>query len=186
MVGRPPMTVADGRTPAPWIRKLLPRRAVRRLGSNGRPLRRSHWLLPDELVSAFESLQSATLVVGGGLLLASVLNPPCCLGRAQGQLTACKSNLKQLATALELHAADRQGRFPPDLSRLEHGFLRALPTCPVSHKIPAYHRVGGPEGFQLYCSGDHHHQSLLKSHPAAATLNFPRYSGRRGLLEPVP
>lgn len=39
-----------------------------------------------------------------------LLNPPCTQGgRAQGQLTACKGHLLNLATLLELYAADHQG-----------------------------------------------------------------------------
>ena len=45
-------------------------------------------------------------------ILAAILVPNFLKARAQGQLTACKSNCKNLATALEMYASDNGGRYP--------------------------------------------------------------------------
>ena len=51
-------------------------------------------------------------------ILAAILVPNFVRARAQGQLTACKSNLKNVGTALEMYAVDHNGRYPTQLTLL--------------------------------------------------------------------
>ncbi|CAN0409467.1 unnamed protein product, partial [Phaeothamnion confervicola] len=42
----------------------------------------------------------------------------------------CKSNLKNLATALEFYSTDNAGRYPNSISKIVPGYLKTLPLCP--------------------------------------------------------
>ena len=45
-------------------------------------------------------------------ILAAILVPNFIRARAQGQLTACKSNLKNIGTAMEMYSTDWSGKYP--------------------------------------------------------------------------
>ena len=45
-------------------------------------------------------------------ILAAILVPNFIRARAQGQLTACKSNLKNIGTAMEMYSTDWGGKYP--------------------------------------------------------------------------
>ena len=45
-------------------------------------------------------------------ILAAILVPNFIRARAQGQLTACKSNLKNIGTAMEKYSTDWGGKYP--------------------------------------------------------------------------
>lgn len=47
-------------------------------------------------------------------------------------LQDCRSNLKNLGTALEMYSTDACGRYPSSLSSLTPDYLVTLPTCPAS------------------------------------------------------
>lgn len=119
------------------------------------------------------------------LALCNVINPPCTSLRPQGQLTACKSNLKNIATALELYAADHHGLYPDRLLALKNGvYLKRIPTCPaaVSMTYGNYHPRADRRNFRMYCQGDHH--ALAYKAVPGGGRNFPAYFGDKGLLEP--
>ncbi|MFN8608794.1 MAG: hypothetical protein U0931_14755 [Vulcanimicrobiota bacterium] len=48
--------------------------------------------------------------------------------RELGLLASTRSNLKNIATALEMWAADHEGQYPTQLSVLEGNYLRRMPT----------------------------------------------------------
>lgn len=50
--------------------------------------------------------------------------------RDHGQAMACLSNLKNIATGLEMFSTDHRGIYPRSLSELSPEYLRVLPTCP--------------------------------------------------------
>ena len=71
-------------------------------------------------------------------ILAAILVPNFIRARAQGQVTACKSNLKNIATALEMYSTDYGGRFPTAIASggaLTPNYLRTLPTCPAAGSV---------------------------------------------------
>ncbi|MFP4496675.1 MAG: prepilin-type N-terminal cleavage/methylation domain-containing protein, partial [Vulcanimicrobiota bacterium] len=63
-------------------------------------------------------------------ILAAILVPNFLRARAQGQYTACASNLRNVATALEMYATDHTGRYPADLGDIKPDYLRQVPECP--------------------------------------------------------
>lgn len=50
---------------------------------------------------------------------------------ASDDLTQCKSNLKNIGTAMEMYSTDCGGRFPHDASCLTPNYLKRIPTCPT-------------------------------------------------------
>lgn len=95
----------------------------------------------------------------------------------------CASNLKNIATGLEMYSTDWSGRYPPSTEYLVPNYLRTIPPCPAAGEDtysksyqtgpdaplndPAYQ-----EYFYLECRG-HNHLELQ--------ANRPRYNGITGL-----
>jgi hypothetical protein len=114
-------------------------------------------------------------VIGAVLMLAvpagEFLHPRC-----QGSLTACKSNLKNIGTAMEMYSSDNQGRYPRDLSYITPNYLKTLPTCGASG-IMSYRYTcrEKPDIYTAWCSGDYHRGTYLPG--------FPQYDAVDGLRE---
>ncbi len=101
--------------------------------------------------------------------------------RAQGQLTACKSNQKNIGVALDMYAVDHQGAYPRDLPGLLPNYLKTLPECPAAEKMSYAVRFGpGPEGkpeyYEIRCAGENHSKAMI---PA----DYPRLHSVDGLVE---
>lgn len=96
--------------------------------------------------------------------------------RAHGQLTACKSNLKNIATALEMYAVDTDGEYPENLSGLTPDYLIRIPECPASGASPySYKLLQDPFSYQIQCTGSHESIGVEKGLPA--------YNSHEGLIE---
>ncbi|GMU55389.1 MAG: hypothetical protein AMXMBFR33_45350 [Candidatus Xenobia bacterium] len=105
-------------------------------------------------------------------------------------MTACKSNLKNLATALEMYSTDnvvlggprgmdKLSPYPHSLGALTPNYLKILPNCPAAQKdtySPTYQRAEQPEAFTVRCGGMNHSQ-------ANTPAEFPRYDSYQGLIE---
>jgi hypothetical protein len=97
----------------------------------------------------------------------------------QRQLTECKSNLKNLGTAMEMYSTDWSGHYPNRLLKLVPNYLDALPTCPTCEAM-TYQMEYGPEAshneagfhdyYYLYCEGHNHSR-------AGVPENIPAYDG---------
>ncbi len=121
-------------------------------------------------------------LVSGGLLLV----PNFICTRNYGPLTICKSNLKNIGTALEMYSTDYSGHYPRNLGLLVPNYLKALPVCPTAGYV-TYRAEFGPsapgnekEPFEDYylveCTGANH---LDYQVPA----DYPKYNGIEGLIE---
>lgn len=119
------------------------------------------------------------VMVGGVALLAAILVPNFIRARAQGQFTACKSNLKNIGTALEMWSTDNSGRYPTDLRLLTPNYLRSIPTC-ASASLDTYSRgfvsASHPDAYTVVCTGQNHRA-------VDAGTNFPQYNSVQGLVE---
>lgn len=116
-------------------------------------------------------------VIGFGL--ASILVPNFIRARARGQLTACKSNLKNIGTGLEMYSTDNHGRYPRTLNQITPNYLRVIPTCPgggVDTYSHSYVVHADPDHYTVYCSGLNHRSTSLPS-------GFPQYNSKTGLVE---
>lgn len=119
-------------------------------------------------------------------ILAAILVPNFIRARAQGQLTACKSNLKNIGTAMEMYSTDWSGKYPTvGMNKLTPNYLKTIPECPAAGSITyvatfgptkAFNTAGFQDYYFLQCNGSNH---TSVSVPA----NYPMYDGIQGLIE---
>ena len=114
-------------------------------------------------------------------ILAAILVPNFVRARAQGHLTACKSNLKNIGTALEMYSTDHAGRYPTALTVLttgaNGGYLKTIPSCPAAgSNTYSYASSKNPDIFTVWCNGSQH--TVLD-----VSANFPQYDSIKGLYE---
>ena len=100
--------------------------------------------------------------------------------REQGKLTACKSHLKNYATASEMYRTDFL-EYPVSVTQLAPNYLKTLPECPSARAVSYhYERLPGEEPdtyeFYIFCQGAHHSKNLVPE-------NYPAYSSQDGLIE---
>jgi len=104
--------------------------------------------------------------------------------RAQGQLTACKSNCKNLATALEMYSTDNKGLYPVTLDPLITGnYLRNIPTCPAAGRdtYTDYMTFRRRTNFRFSCVGNNHAKAY-SGFPGSCE-NLPAYDAETGLKD---
>lgn len=124
-------------------------------------------------------------------ILAAILVPNFIRARAQGQLTACKSNLKNIGTALEMYATDHGGRYPVtgELRKLStpgtigntstQAYLKQIPLCPSAGEdtySANYSSTMNPDNYSLYCAGSNHTA-------AGMPADYPKFNAEMGLIE---
>jgi type II secretory pathway pseudopilin PulG len=110
-------------------------------------------------------------------ILAAILVPNFIRARAQGQVTACKSNLKNIGTALEMYSTDASGRYPTDKTKLTPDYLKSIPTCAsAGSDTYAYSSASNPDSYTVYCSGNNHKG-------VGAPAGYPQYNSIQGLIE---
>ncbi len=98
----------------------------------------------DSFFKVLGFLIKVVLGLCGGFVALVVLsfftNPRGYKSKAYGQFTACKSNCKNIATALEMYASDHKGRggrdLPEDPPHLSGGGTHDL------RKLPGEHQAG--------------------------------------------
>jgi len=136
---------------------------------------------PDRSKFGWILLITALLAVAA---LSLILVPNFLRARARGQLTACKSNLKNIATALEMYATDNAGRYPQSLEKLvDSKLLNFIPTCPSAGKMTYldYQVVTNPDSFSFSCCGSNHKASFAGY--KSDSTGFPKYNAIEGLLD---
>lgn len=113
-------------------------------------------------------------------LVAGIAIPNFVRARSMGQVTACKSNLKNIGTALEMYSTDNAGRFPTGLGPLVPNYLRVMPTCPSAGRDTysrSYEAASNPDAYTVCCEGPHHAGAGLPP-------DYPKYTSTQGLLTP--
>ena len=82
----------------------------------------------------------------------------------------CGSNLKNIATALEMHWSDHEN-YPSTLQALTPDYLKTIPACPVSGSSEGYEKSFKLSGasFEVFCSGSHH---KIPNHPRYVNGDF--------------
>lgn len=91
----------------------------------------------------------------------------------------CKSNLKNIGTALELYSTDNKGHYPRSLKQICPLYLKTLPTCPAAGKdtySSSYKVIVNPDAYTVFCSGHNHKNEGVPQ-------NYPQYSSIQGLME---
>lgn len=118
------------------------------------------------------------ILSAGVAVLAAILVPTFLRARLQGQLSACQSNLYNIATACEMWSEDHNDSYPDSLRRLaDNRYLIEIPNCPTSDKEYIY-RLDGT-GYQIVCPDSKAHR-LLKSD------NEPRFTCAEGPVCTMP
>jgi competence protein ComGC len=112
-------------------------------------------------------------------ILAAILVPNFIRARASGQYTSCKSNEKNIATALEMYACDNQGLYPESMGKLVPNYLKLIPNCPaVQHETysVSYVVATEPDAYTFCCQGENH--PMLRR-----GQNLPSYNSFEGLRD---
>lgn len=115
------------------------------------------------------------------LLALMFISPRGYRSRPLGQTTGCRSNCKNIATALEMYASDNKGRYPVNLDKLVEGnYLKKLPSCPAAGAMTYtnYEVTTHPDRFSFACCGRNHAQAL-----GSEAVNLPAYSSEQGLID---
>jgi type II secretory pathway pseudopilin PulG len=124
------------------------------------------------------------LVMAG--IVAAIMVPNFMKARAASQYTACKSNCRNIGTALEMYASDFKGQFPPSLDYVTPNYLRSIPTCPSAKKdtySESYTstirdlKTGTLDSYSFFCQGEYH--KIVSN-----TRDCPRYDSEYGLSAP--
>lgn len=94
----------------------------------------------------------------------------------QGKLTTCKSNLKNIGTALEMYETDFYGLYPVSLERLAPEYFKSIPRCPAARSRDyAYSLSKDARAYTVYCSGTSHKELTPENHP--------QYDSIQGLID---
>lgn len=134
-----------------------------------------------------KSNDSMLSLITVGLVLAvlgAIMVPNHLRARARGQFTLCKSNLKNIGTALQMYSEDNSGKYPPALGQLTPNYLKTLPECrgagEVSYRLTVGQTtndtIGYEENFYLECHGENHENVNVTGH-------YPAYDSRTGFIE---
>lgn len=127
----------------------------------------------------------AAVLICGSMVLAAIIIPSVIRSNPRGSTTACKSNLKNMGTAMEMYSTDYDGKYPPDISYLTPNYLKTIPECPSANSMTYSLSMGkkAPYNTQSYqdyyifqCEGENH--GFLDLPP-----NYPQYNGIVGLIE---
>ena len=117
-------------------------------------------------------------------ILASILVPNFMKARAQGQFVACQSNMRNLATALEMYSTDNFGHYPTDsgaagMERVAPGFIIMIPTCPSAGFDTYSESYKGhimPDSYTFFCTGANHVELNVPD-----GQDWPQYTSNWGL-----
>jgi type II secretory pathway pseudopilin PulG len=132
------------------------------------------------LVVALAAGCLSVMVIG---VLAAILVPNFIKAKSQGQLVACKSNMKNIATSLEMYATDNYGKYPATLNKLLEpsssgsSYLMHIPICPACQESYIYNSSKEPDDFLLQCGGMNTHTGA-----GAGEGHFPQYTPGKGLI----
>jgi type II secretory pathway pseudopilin PulG len=111
-------------------------------------------------------------------ILAAILVPNFIRARAQGQVTACKSNLKNIGTAMEMYSTDNSGRYASTITKLTPNYLKTVPTCASAGSntyAGGFTSTSNPDSYTVVCNGTYHSGVNLAG-------DYPQYTSVQGLI----
>jgi len=116
-------------------------------------------------------------------ILAAILIPSFIHARAQSQLAACESNIRNLGTSTEMYANDYNGNYPTTsvtgaFALLSPAYVRQFPTCPASGSAYAYTGTSGPAAYTYFSIGQAHKTVT----GTCCSPNFPEFSSKGGIV----
>jgi prepilin-type N-terminal cleavage/methylation domain-containing protein len=96
--------------------------------------------------------------------LASLIFPNIRKAMDKGRLSGCQSNLRALATQLQLYANDNETKYPSTLTILIPKYIRAIPECPaaaIDTYTAGYATSIEQTVFTICCKGKNHELTNL-------------------------
>ncbi len=108
------------------------------------------------------------------------------LDRELGLLISCLSNMKNIATVLEMYNADNDGMYPDSLDKLTPEYLVSLPESRSSKGVVAfsYTPENDHKSFLLYLKGDNFSSLNIPTDYPKFLFDEQRIELRPGVLEP--
>ncbi|CAN0445413.1 unnamed protein product [Phaeothamnion confervicola] len=138
------------------------------------------WLIGYRCTRAVKAVLTVCTCIVLGLWMSRMVHP-----KSGGQLTACKSNLKNTATACEMYASDNHGTYPAKLEALTPNYLRMVPQCPSGGDSYAYARsfyapdvAASVDAYTIVCKGLNHNEAGVQE------ANYPQFTSYAGLVMP--
>ncbi|MEQ8189934.1 MAG: serine/threonine-protein kinase [Candidatus Eremiobacterota bacterium] len=136
-----------------------------------------------------EAIGCNVILAGFLLFIILIIYPGFRNARETGKLAACESNIKNIATALEMYHTDNKELYPDSLEKIlaktDTGisYIKHIPECPNRKKsifpskteAPSYGYIvsGDHKNFTIWCMGSHRHY---------LQAGFPRYAPGQGLI----
>lgn len=119
------------------------------------------------------------------VVLVAILVPNYLRARSGGQLPACKSNLKNIGTALEMYSTDWSGKYPTAMAQLTPNYLRVLLECPSAGSMTYQLHTGTGAAYNTKGYEDYYFVSCSDTNHSAIGLNagYPQYDSISGLIE---
>ncbi len=127
-------------------------------------------------------------VLGVALVLGSILVPNYLRARTRSSFMTCRSNLRNIGTAIEMYSEEHKGEIPTALGHLTPNYLLSLPECPGAGRANYVLSVG--KDAPMNTSGDDQYYFIAcqgENHTGVAiTGDYPAYSSVDGLIERAP
>jgi len=142
------------------------------------PLSGSLWILLGIIYLLLRaSCLEKALIIAVISVLAAIIVPNFIRCPTQGKLTSCKSNLKNIGTALEMYNTDNGGLYPEALSAITPNYMKTIPICAAAGKVTyQYITSEKSDAYTTFCSGNYHKKSRVEP-------NYPQYDSFNGLIE---
>jgi type II secretory pathway pseudopilin PulG len=124
-------------------------------------------------------------LVGVTAVLGAIVVPNYISSQSRGGITACKSNLKNIGTGLEMYSTDWDGMYPTTFAALTPNYLKTIPECYAAGRVTytlqtgenvAYNTAGFKDYYFLQCEGANHTSVSVPE-------NYPQYDGVQGLID---
>ena len=121
------------------------------------------------------------LIMVSCFVFAALYGPRFIRPKHSGGLTACKSNCKNIGSALEMYSTDHEGKYPPKLSKLVPNYLKVIPECLDAGRVTYKLRTVDPKGvyvnyYEFCCEGSNHEYYGIYG-------DYPYYDAVGGLIE---
>lgn len=116
-------------------------------------------MLPRRQSRGFTLIEIAIVMVIVAVLAMLIL-PSYVRARSRGRLSACETNLRNVASALEVYSTENGKHFPTALTDLAPTYIQSVPTCPSAGNGTAYIQgftsKTNPSAYTLSCKGAWH------------------------------